>query len=115
LTSETQDTAPTRRVENSAALVLMGLGMFLFSAVDAAAKYLTDDLHPFQIVWTRQLGLFAVAVVLLAVHGLKLLHTEHLNLQIARGCVAICSATCFIFPMWPWLTPLQSALWRPSW
>jgi S-adenosylmethionine uptake transporter len=99
LTSETQDTAPTRRVENSAALVLMGLGMFLFSAVDAAAKYLTDDLHPFQIVWTRQLGLFAVAVVLLAVHGLKLLHTEHLNLQIARGCVAICSATCFIFAL----------------
>ena len=35
----------------------MAVGMFLFSAVDALAKFLTDSLHPFQIVWIRQLGL----------------------------------------------------------
>lgn len=90
---------PTRRVENGAGLVLMGLGMFLFSIVDAAAKFLTEGLHPFQIVWTRQLGLFAAALILLAIHGPRLFRTRHLNLQIARGVVAVLSATCFIFAL----------------
>lgn len=75
----------------------MGTGMFLFSAVDTAAKFLTADLHPFQIVWTRQLGLFVGALVLLAIHGPVLFRTQHLNLQIARGLVAVCSASAFIW------------------
>ncbi len=99
MTSVTEQTAPARRVQNAAGLLLMGLGMFLFAAVDAAAKLLTADLHPMQIVWTRQLGLLAVALVLLGLHGPKLFRTTHLNLQIARGVAAACSATLFIFAL----------------
>lgn len=74
----------------------MGIGMFLFSAVDTTAKFLTTDLHPIQIVWARQLGLLLGAVVLLVRFGPKLLHTAHPWLQILRGTVAVCSATLFI-------------------
>lgn len=75
----------------------MALGMFLFSAVDAGAKYLTEGLHPFQIVWTRQLGLLAAACFLLTRYGLPLFRTGHPRLQVTRGFVAAGSATCFIF------------------
>ena len=43
----------------------MACGMFLFSAVDTQAKFLTDTLHPIQIVWFRQLGLLIGVFVIL--------------------------------------------------
>ncbi|MEM9425228.1 MAG: DMT family transporter [Pseudomonadota bacterium] len=88
---------PKRRVENGKGLLLMALGMFLFSAVDTTAKFLTDSLHPFQIVWIRQLGLLAAALFLVGVHGRQILRTSHPWLQVFRGAVAACSATLFIF------------------
>lgn len=84
-------------MQNGRGLVLMALGMFFFSAVDTTAKFLTADLHPFQIVWARQLGLVAGALYLLARVGPGLLKTDHLGLQILRGVVAVGSATLFIF------------------
>lgn len=75
----------------------MALGMFLFSAVDTGAKFLTEELHPFQIVWTRQLGLLAGAVFLIATHGRTILKTAHPRLQLLRGAVAAGSASLFIF------------------
>lgn len=75
----------------------MAMGMFLFSAVDTGAKFLTQDLHPLQIVWTRQLGLLAGAIFLIVRYGGTVLQTSHLPLQIARGAVAACSAALFIF------------------
>jgi len=74
----------------------MALGMFLFSAVDAGAKFLTETLHPVQIVWVRQLGLLVGVFVVLAVRGLPVLRTEHRRMQMARGALAACSATLFI-------------------
>ncbi len=75
----------------------MAAGLFLFSAVDTTAKFLTDSLHPFQIVWIRQLGLLAVAVLLVAMRGRRILKTAHPRLQLLRGTVAACSAALFIF------------------
>jgi len=75
----------------------MALGMFLFSAVDTGAKFLTDGLHPFQIVWTRQLGLLAGAILLIALKGAAILKTAHPKLQVLRGTVAAGSASLFIF------------------
>lgn len=75
----------------------MALGMFLFSAVDAGAKFLTDSLHPLQIVWARQLGLLAGATLLLMRYGPAILKTAHPRLQILRGAVAASSASLFIF------------------
>lgn len=74
----------------------MALGMFLFSAVDTQAKFLTETLHPVQIVWTRQLGLLAGAGVLFALNGPALFRTGHPILQVTRGALAAGSATLFI-------------------
>jgi hypothetical protein len=38
-------------------IAYMAGAMFLFSAVDTLAKFLTDTLHPVQIAWSRQFGL----------------------------------------------------------
>ena len=87
----------SRRADNGKGLLLMALGMFLFSAVDTQAKILTETMHPIQIVWIRQLGLLAGAIILLVLHGPKLLNTARPVLQVMRGVCAAASATIFIF------------------
>ena len=76
---------------------LMMLGFLFFSVSDAIAKLLTHDLHPFQVVWFRQLGLFSVGLWLLASRGLPILRTKRIGFQIARGVVAAGSSACFVF------------------
>jgi S-adenosylmethionine uptake transporter len=96
ITIAASDVAPPRRVENGKGVLLMGVGMFLFAAVDTGGKFLTEELHPVQIVWVRQLGLLFGAFVLIAMHGRTIFRTTHPRLQIARGCVAAGSASFFI-------------------
>ena len=75
----------------------MAMGMFLFSGVDTMGKFLTETVHPIQIVWFRQLGLFLGVLVLIGVQGRSILSTANPKLQIGRGVLAACSATLFIF------------------
>ena len=86
-----------RRTSNGKGVLLMGLGMFVFSIVDVSAKYLTEGLHPMQIVWTRQLGLLAGAIVFLTLQGPGIFRTQHPFLQTLRGLMAATSAALFIF------------------
>ncbi|OED44491.1 transporter [Chromatiales bacterium (ex Bugula neritina AB1)] len=72
-------------------------GMFIFSAVDTQAKFLTGTMHPVQIIWFRQLGLLSGVIILLGIHGTSLLHTSRARLQIGRGALAIGSALLFVF------------------
>jgi S-adenosylmethionine uptake transporter len=81
---------------NIKGVILMALGFFSFSACDTLAKLLTDDFHPFQIVWMRMFGLFLGVCILLMLRGPVLLKTTNLKLQVLRGVVAVGSATCFI-------------------
>ena len=74
----------------------MALGMFLFSGVDTMGKFLTETVHPIQIVWFRQLGLLLGVVVLIGVQGRSVLISSNPKLQIGRGVLAACSATLFI-------------------
>lgn len=74
----------------------MAMGMFLFAAVDAQAKFLTLTLHPVQIVWFRQLGLLIGVIILLSLKGGSLLHTRFPGLQLLRGFLAVGSATLFV-------------------
>nr|WP_309568129.1 DMT family transporter [Psychromarinibacter sediminicola] len=85
------------RAGNLRGLALMLLAFFLFSAVDAQAKYLTQTLHPLQVVWFRQLGLLVAVLGLLAAQGVSILRTAHPRLQLARGALAGLSAAAFIF------------------
>ncbi len=72
-------------------------GMFLFSAVDTQAKFLTSDYHPTQIIWFRQIGLFIGVMILLAMKGPNILKTHQPALQLTRGALAICSGLLFVF------------------
>ena len=72
-------------------------GMFLFSAVDTMAKFLTDTFHPTQIIWFRQLGLFVGVIVMLAIKGPSILKTRQPVLQVTRGALAVCSAVAFVY------------------
>lgn len=74
----------------------MAGAMFLFAAVDAQAKYLTELFHPFQITWSRQLGLLVGVLILLAIRGPVILRTRKPGLQILRGVLVASSATLFI-------------------
>ncbi|MFT5111737.1 MAG: drug/metabolite transporter (DMT)-like permease [Parasphingorhabdus sp.] len=72
-------------------------GFASFSAADLIAKLLTVDFHPIQIVWSRQLGIAAVIVILLMLKGPSIFRTAVPKLQVARGMFAVMSATCFIY------------------
>lgn len=71
--------------------------MFLFSAGDTLAKFLTDAYHPVQIIWFRQLGLLFGILLLLTVKGRKLLSTQQPGLQICRGVLVVVSSLLFVF------------------
>ena len=88
-----------RQPENLRGLALMALAFFVFAAADAQAKLLTGWFHPLQVVWTRQLGLLAGVVVLLALKGPAILRTSRLGMQVLRGVLAVISASAFIFAL----------------
>lgn len=71
--------------------------MFLFSAGDTLAKFLTDSFHPVQIIWFRQLGLFAGLIILLLVRGPGILRSQQPKLQITRGALVVCSSLLFVY------------------
>lgn len=81
---------------NMKGVVLMSLGFFCFSIGDAAAKLLTESLHPLQVVWLRTLGLFLGVCILVGARGVVVLKTANARLQVLRGLAAVGSATCFI-------------------
>ena len=74
----------------------MLMSMFIFSAVDTQAKFLTATIDPLQVVWFRQMGLFFGAIILLIWRGHQILRTAKLGLQIGRGTCAALSASLFI-------------------
>ena len=59
-------------------------------------KFLTDTVHPIQIVWFRQLGLFLGVLILIGIRGRSVLASANPKLQTARGVLAAISATLFI-------------------
>ena len=97
LISSTPANKPARQNNSKLGMLLMLAGMFLFSAVDTQAKFLTDTFHPAQIIWFRQLGLLVGVLVLLSIKGPSVLKTQQPALQITRGVLAICSAVLFVY------------------
>ena len=94
--------------DNIKGALFMLAGMFVFSAVDAQAKYLTQSMPPMQIVWGRQIGLFVGVLFLLGFKGTSVLHSQFPALQIVRGAAAALSATLFIIGLY--YVPLADAV-----
>ncbi len=86
-----------RQSNSRLGILLMLGGMFLFSAVDTQAKFLTNTFHPTQVIWFRQLGLLIGVFILIRIRGTSVLSTRQPMLQLTRGGLAICSALLFVF------------------
>lgn len=95
-TAEKPRTDSPDRADNIRGAMFMLAGMFVFAAVDAQAKYLTQFMPAMQIVWARQLALCLGVVVLIGLRGRAVLRTSHPVLQVVRGAMAAASATLFI-------------------
>ncbi|MFV0386428.1 DMT family transporter [Paracoccus sp. (in: a-proteobacteria)] len=80
-----------------AGIAFMAGGFFFYATSDMLAKLLTQSMHPLQVAWTRQLGLFAVVLVLLTIHGTRVLRSRHPVLQLSRGLTAVVTSASFIF------------------
>ena len=86
----------TRRSEGTRGILYMLLAMFLYSAVDAQAKYLSQHLPILEIAWFRQLGLLIGVFGIIAVRGRAVLRTRRLGLQLLRGALVVSSSILFI-------------------
>ncbi len=79
------------------AIGYMVLAVLSFTALDAAAKYLTKFYAPTFVVWGRYFFHCAVMLLIFAPkRGLSLIKTERPKLQIARG-VALVGSSLFFF------------------
>ena len=83
--------------QNFIGMLYFAGGMFLFAAVDTIAKVLTENFHPVQVAWSRQLGLLFGILIMLTLKGMVILKTDHFWLQVFRGFLAAASALMFIF------------------
>ena len=80
-------------------ICFMAFGMFLFSAEDTMAKFLSDSMHPIQIVWLRHFGLLCGVVVFLLLRGPTFLISKQPLLQVIRGVTATGSACLFVMAL----------------
>ena len=84
-------------MNNLKGLWIMAAGFAVFSVTDTIAKILTADFHPFQVAWSRYLGVVIGIVVLLVLKGPNMFKSAVPKLQVLRGLFAVTSATCFIY------------------
>ena len=80
-------------------VILMLAAFFLHSLSDVASKLLSETIHPLQIAWTRQTGLVAGVIVLIAMKGGGILRTRHPFLQVFRGLLIVASSASYLFAL----------------
>ena len=82
----------------------MFVSTFLFSAMHASIRYLSDTIHPFEIAFFR--SLFSLVVCSWFYRdGLALLHTRHLRLHGLRAVLNVFAMLSFFYALS--ITPLS--------
>jgi drug/metabolite transporter (DMT)-like permease len=89
------------------AILLMLASTLLFSGMHATIRFISSELHPFEVTFFR--NLFGLTVVLpwFVRYGLKPLRTNRFRLHATRACLNICSMLCFFYALS--VTPLAEA------
>jgi drug/metabolite transporter (DMT)-like permease len=85
----------TRLSPTAQGIVFMLCAVFLFSGMDALAKFLSADYPVTQIVWARYAGQMAVVLAVLAPRVHLLIRTRHLGLQLIRSGFLFAATFCF--------------------
>ena len=90
--------------------ILLIIAAFVtFSMLDTTAKHLVQNYPPAQVVWVRYAGhLVIAAVIFLPRHGLGLLHSQRLGLQVVRS-LLLFGATCANFAALQYLQLAETA------
>lgn len=83
----------------SAGIVLVLVGVTLFSVSDVLAKQLSRTLPSPEITWLRYLMLSVVAGVIAAPRGVSLLKPSRPGLQVLRGLASLGSAAFFLLSL----------------
>lgn len=93
-------TAPVRGTNNARGILLMLAAILLFSAMDAQAKFLSQELSVWQVIWARHFGLMVViAAVLWPRLGRQVWRTKRPVVQVARGVAVLGSSAMFFFAL----------------
>ncbi|MEM7722032.1 MAG: DMT family transporter [Pseudomonadota bacterium] len=85
----------SRLTPTAQGIILMLCAIFMFSTMDALAKYLATRYDVVQVVWARYAGQMAVVVLVLAPRLRQLIHTNHLGLQLIRSGFLYAATFCF--------------------
>jgi drug/metabolite transporter (DMT)-like permease len=93
----TQDTGPAQHADRPLlGIALMLMAMLMFMITDTIAKYLTDEIHPIEIVWSRYMSYLPVLVPLAIWRGIpKTFATPGLRVHIGRSVFMLASSIVF--------------------
>ena len=93
--------APSRSADNTRfhAIIYMLGSTVLFSCMHGTIRYVSAELHPFEIAFFRNLfGLFLLAPLLFR-YGIAPLRTAKLKYHLLRGLFNISSMMCFFYAL----------------
>lgn len=77
----------------------MLLATILLSAMHVLVRYLSNELHPFVVVFFRNLFGLAVLVPLLVKHGIVSLHTNQSGLYMVRIAIGLCAMMSWFYAL----------------
>ena len=77
-------------INNPKGILLMTIGMALFAFADTVAKLLLENYPTLQVVFVRQLGLFAGVTIFMISTKSWVGKTSHLKLQLFRAIIIAC-------------------------
>lgn len=77
-------------------IALMLTSMAMYMITDTVAKYLTDEVHPVQIVWSRYIFYILYLTPIVIWYGVgKAFATTHKVAHVGRSAAMLLSGTCF--------------------
>ena len=95
----TEDPAKPAAVRPDRPLVgiaLMLVAMAMYMITDTGAKYLTGEVHPVQIVWSRYIFYFLILAPIVLWRGIgRTFATAHPVAHVGRSAAMLLSGTCF--------------------
>ena len=96
MTDDTARPAPVKTDRPLTGIALMLTAMAMYMITDTTAKYLTDEVHPVQIVWSRYIFyVFYLAPVVVWYGVGRAFATSHPVAHVGRSAAMLLSGTCF--------------------
>lgn len=80
-------------------ILLMLLATLFLASMHSAVRYISSDLHPFVIVFFRNLFGLLVVIPLIARAGIKSLHTQHPKLHIVRLAIGVVAMMSWFYAL----------------